>query len=591
MGWCMNRRLFAAFVVLDALIVAGVMLWVFKPFGGNGGGPGKPEVVADPSQAVGSSKVKLAVLVVFDQMRGDYVDRWRPLFGDGGFKRLQNEGAWYSHCYYPYAATSTGPGHASILSGTSASRHGIIENDWFDRPSGAVVYCAGSDRYKTVPPNPGEKYSGTPDRFLGDTLADVLKSATAGTGRVFGLSLKDRSAIFPAGKHPDGAYWFNGRFVTSTYYRDALPAWVAAFNIEKHAESWFGKRWDRFQPDLDYSLYSGPDDAPGEYNKAGLGVTFPHPVSGEKPKLGAEYYEALTYSALGNDLLLAFAKRCIVEENLGRRDTPDLLSVSFSSNDLVGHTFGPDSQEVLDVTLRSDALLKDLLRFLDDTVGKGNYAVVVTADHGICPVPEFRRSRGETGGRIPVGDLLRAGEKALQEKFGKLDGNFETAENSRKSTWIESVSDTWFYLNDRLIAARGLNKSEVADVLAQSLRSMPNIHATYTRRQLTDSSVTLDEIGGRVKRSFHPDRAGDVFVVARPYFLIESKTYTGGTSHGSPHDYDRHVPLLVFGPGVSGGEKKDEVHPQHAAAILAHFLSLKPPANAEYGLPKSLFQD
>jgi hypothetical protein len=591
-----RRWLLAAVFLLDLVVVGGVLLWFFNPWAPRVDdpppGPGMPAVVSDPSRAIGPSKVKLAVLVVFDQMRGDYVDKWRPLFGDGGFKRLQNDGAWYSRCFYPYATTTTGPGHASILSGTCPWKHGIIENDWFDRATGAMVYCAGSDRYATIKSvGAKEKYSGTPDRFVGETLADVLKSATAGKGKVFGLSLKDRSAIFPSGKHPDGVYWFNGRFVTSNYYRDAVHPWVAAFNNEQLADSWFGKNWARFRPDLNYEQYSGPDDAPGEAKVGGLGITFPHPVTGGKEKIEKAYYDTLATTPFGNDLLLAFAKRCIVEESLGQRDVPDLLAVSFSSNDLLGHAFGPDSQEVLDVTLRSDALMKEFLQFLDDKVGKGNYAVVVTADHGVCPVPEVQKAKGIPAGRIPVTDLLKAGEAALQARYGKLDGNFDSKENAGKTTWIEANAVPWFYLNNRLIAARGLNADEVAATLASALRAGPNIQATYTRSQLTGPDEALDETAKRVKRSFHPDRAGDVYVIANPYFLIEAKSYGGGTSHGSPHEYDRHVPLMVFGPGVPGGERKEAVHPQHAAAIFAHFLGLQPPANAEYGLPKTLFED
>jgi hypothetical protein len=202
-----------------------------------------------------------------------------------------------------------------------------------------------------------------------------------------------------------------------------------------------------------------------------------------------------------------------------------------------------------------------------------------------------QQSRGIPAGRIPIGDLLKAGELALQERFGKLEGNFDTMENSKKTTWIETVADSWLYLNDRLIASRGLKKDQVALTLANALRAVPNVQAAYTRAQLEDPDRRSDPIGELVRRSFHADRSGDVCVVPKPNFLISAKNYVGGTSHGTPHDYDRHVPLLVFGPGVPGGERREEVHPQHAAAILAHFLGLKPPAQTEYGLPKSLFED
>ena len=233
----------------------------------------RPAKAAPP--AADKPRVKLAVLVVFDQMRGDYLDKWKPLFGPGGFARLQAEAACFQNCYYPYGTTTTGPGHASMLTGTCGDRHGIVNNNWYDRSAAADVYCAGSTRYKPVPgiPKAAEeepkkdakpKTVGNPDRLLSETVADVLKRVHGDRAKVFGLSLKDRSAVMPTGKRPDGAYWFEGKFVTSTFYRDALPAWVQAFNAAGEAEKYFGKDWVRFRPDLDYAKLVGPDDGPGE---------------------------------------------------------------------------------------------------------------------------------------------------------------------------------------------------------------------------------------------------------------------------------------------------------------------------------------
>ena len=216
----------------------------------------------------------------------------------------------------------------------------------------------------------------------------MLKRTTNGKGKVFGLSLKDRAAILPTGKRPDGAYWFSGQFVTSTYYTDTLPKWVENFNNSHVADRWFGKDWIRARPGLNYAQFSGPDDVASESNVSGLGITFPHHMTGGKAKLQKEYYDALAASPMGNELLLTFAKRCIAEESLGQDDVPDLLVISFSSNDLIGHTFGPDSQEVLDVTLRSDEVVGDLLDYLDKVVGNGHYSVCISADHGVGSMPE-----------------------------------------------------------------------------------------------------------------------------------------------------------------------------------------------------------
>ena len=357
-----------------------------------------------------ASPVRLAVLVVFDQMRGDYLQRWDELYGDDGFHRLERDGVWFQNCNYPYAGTVTGAGHASLATGTSGYKHGIIFNDWYDRKEGADVNCATHVRYQRVPAAPikepavkGAKVEkprpgGTPERMLAPTLADALKAATGGKAKVVSLSMKDRSAALPGGQRPDACYWFDstdGNFVTSTYYRDAIHPWVADYNSTKPADAWFGKEWTRLRPNLDYEKYSGPDDVVGEDVGYGEGRTFPHPLDGGLKMPGQKYYNAVYTSPFGNDILLGLVKRAIDAEKLGKHDVPDLLCVSFSSNDSIGHNWGPDSQEVLDVTLRSDLIVKELLQVLDAKVGKGNYMLALSADHGVCPLPEVAAKQGK----------------------------------------------------------------------------------------------------------------------------------------------------------------------------------------------------
>lgn len=570
-----------------------------------------------PPVVAANRPVRLAVVVVFDQLRGDYVDRWRPLFGPNGFRRIQTDGAWFANCYYPYASTSTGPGHSVILSGATLDKTGIINNEWYDRKAAAQVYCAGSDRYEFVPPpkifpaaTPASKASkpdetarkpksvGNPDRMLAETVADVLKREHP-KSKVFGLSLKDRSAILPTGKRPDGAYWFNGQFTTSTYYTDTLPKWVVEFNKSGLAERWYGKTWNRVRPGLDYEAFSGPDDVKGENATNGRTTTFPHKMTGGKDRLQKEYYDALANSPMGNELLLAFAKACIRAESLGADDEPDLLVVSFSSNDLIGHTFGPDSQEVLDVTLRSDAIVADLLAHLDRVVGAGRYSMAITADHGVCPLPEVAARTIPTAAdatRVSSVKLVAGAESFLRTKFGKPVGPDEKVEDladdaksskGKAGLWIESIPAPWVYMNTRQIEAKGLDRNTVAKELAEWLKKQPGVQEAYTAQQIATATDPAEQLR-LVQRSFHPDRAGDVYIVLKPYHLIGDPLKSKGTSHGTPHDYDRHVPLLVYGPGIATGRLAEPVTPQHTATVTAWMLGVAPPKDAFVELPKSL---
>jgi predicted AlkP superfamily pyrophosphatase or phosphodiesterase len=552
-------------------------------------------LIFSPVAAVGDEPAakqpasKLAVLVVFDQMRGDYLTRWDSLFGDGGFHRLEKEGAWFQNCHYPYGHTVTGAGHASILTGCMPNTHGIVANEWYDRASGQEVYCATLPRYERVPPLPGDelvskpkpKPAGAPDRLLAPTLGDALKDATAGKGRVVALSLKDRGCILPAGHKPDAVYWFDtmsGTFVTSTYYGDRLHPWVEEFNQTRPANKWFGQEWNRLLPDLDYERYSGPDDQPGEGKGIFQGRAFPHPMNGGMKKPGKLAYDALYNSPFGNEMLLDLVKRAIDAEGLGTHDTPDLLTISFSCNDPIGHCWGPDSQEVLDVTLRSDRIIKELLATLDAKVGKGRYTLVLTADHGVCPLPEVARKQGKESDRILPSALAREAESFLDETYGKGDG---------KARWVEHLVHPWIYLNFRTLREHGLKQSNVEETLAGWLKKQPGMQTAYTRTQMLQGVAADDTIGQAVRRSFHPDRSGEVTMVVKPFYQVT--TFLTGTGHGTPHPYDTHVPLLVFGPDVQPAVRKERVAPPTAAAILAHAIGIKPPQAAEYAAPEGLF--
>jgi hypothetical protein len=537
---------------------------------------------------------RLVVLVVFDQLRGDYLARWQKLYGEGGFRRLQQEGAWFRNCHYPYADTLTGPGHASLVTGCDPASHGIIANDWYARATGEEVNAVRSKRYRPIPEPVGAKADTIPGSGPGlrrqPAVGDALHKASKGKARLVSLSIKDRAAILLAALlRGQICYWFSthtGTFVSSSYYTDRLHAWVADFNRGRPADRWFGKDWTKLRKDLDYAAHSGPDDVAVEGVGFAQGRTFPHPLTGGKAKIGRDYYNALTTTPHANELLLALAKRAIEAEKLGQGETTDLLTLSFSSNDLIGHCWGPDSQEVLDVTLRSDRIMKDLLDFLDARVGRGRYLVVVSADHGICPIPEVARAQGKDAGRVA--------KELLTEKAGAfLNQTF--AKEGERLPWVEKRMGTWIYLNRGVLKERGLESGKVETALANWLAKQPGVQAAYTRTQLTKGPLKGDRVGEMVRRSFDPERSGDVTVVLRPYHLlgpafVPKKDDNYRTTHGSPHSYDTHVPLLVYGPGVRPGASDERVSPLAAAAILARGLGIEPPAGAQEPVPKGLFR-
>ncbi|WP_029630233.1 alkaline phosphatase family protein [Zavarzinella formosa] len=565
-------------------------------------------LTAAPLFAVEPEKPKLVVLVVFDQMRGDYIDKWQPLFGQDGFVRMEKDGAWYKNCHYPYAITVTGAGHSSMLTGCAPDAHGIIGNTWYERKSAATVNCSESSRYERVPPAPKVvpepvkpedtekketeetekkevKAMGTPERLLAPTFGNAIKEATGGKARVIGLSFKDRSAILPVGSKADGAYWLDsadGMIVTSSFFRDSVHPWVAEFNKSRIADRWFGKDWSKYRPDLDYAKYSGVDEGVGEGTGIKQGRLFPHPTDGGGKKIGKAYYEALYNSPYGNELLLELVKTAVVAEKLGQHEVPDLLSVSFSSNDSVGHSWGPDSQEVLDTTLRSDKIMADLLKFLDETVGKDKYLLCLTADHGVCPLPELSAKNGLDAKRFPSKKIMAAAELYLRLTY------MPDAVSDKKTRFIENVTSPWVYLNEKLLAANGLKTADVAKTLASFLAKQEGIARTFTREELEGSFPADDRIGQRMKKSYYASRSGDLGILLKPYWL-EGDRLTG-TNHGSPYPYDTHVPLLVFGANVKPGIRKEEVTPQTIASIFAKALGIAPPAKAEFPAPKGLFE-
>jgi hypothetical protein len=561
--------------------------------------PDQPPL-ADPNPRGGSPPgpgargARLVVLVVFDQMRGDYISRWAELYGPDGFERIKKDGVWFSACHVPYACTSTGPGHASLSTGAAPAVHGIVENEWYDRKTGEMVYCCQPNRpYELVPPLPpgagkpgrGSGTGFSPERLLAQTVGDALKEATKGKGRVFSLSIKDRTAVLMGGQKPDGVYCFDtrdGKFHTGAYYgRDVAHPWVTEFNRAQVPDSWFDTEWTRLLPEAQYIKFVGLDDAPGEapgFN--GQGHTFPHSLRGKLKAPAKKYYEALEGSPFGNEMLFRLAKKAITAEHLGKGEAPDLLCVSFSSNDLLGHRWGPDSQEVMDVTLRSDRLVGELLRFLDTEVGKDRYTLVIAADHGVCPLPELQgtKDRYPSARRVMFKNLVDDLEGALAGAYGG------------QTRWLEAFDpDTWpwVYLNYKAIEARKLKVEDVAVFVRDWFAGRGYLETAFTRQELDDRSAPDRPFRSAVLLAYRPDRCGDVIAVPKAGVLVTQ--YEGGTAHGTPQPYDAHVPFLAIGAGVPAlGQRKENVSSLSIAPTLAWALGLPTLKNAAVLPPEAL---
>jgi hypothetical protein len=521
---------------------------------------------------------RLAVVVVVDQMRADYLVRFRPYFGEGGFKRLLEGGADYQNCHYRHAVTKTAPGHATILSGVHAEVHGIIANEWLDRATliqGNAVEDAESPLVGLAPrmdryPNAilAAKAGRSPRNFLGTTVGDRLKARYGAAAKVLGVADKDRSAILPAGAKADGAYWTEeGIFVTSTYYRPALPEWVAEFNARRNAAHYFDRTWDRLLDESVYNTVQGPDDAPGEEASAGLAATLPKRVVGKGDPAGGTFLTAFDRTPWNNELVAEMAMRGLEAEQLGRDDIPDLLTVGFSQPDTMGHTYGPDSHEVMDSYLRLDRILAGFFGFLDAKVGAGRWTIVLTADHGVAPLPErIQAERGATAaGRIDGRELDDRVKGALDSAFGPL---------AEPLFW--AVRDnSGYHVNPKALEAKNLSLDRVTTELAAALLRHPGIAAAYTRPQLT-ATGPLDKWGEMVRRSYFPARSADVLLVEKPYYQLRAQ----GTTHGTPHNYDTHVPQVWFGAGVPPGVHSEQVGVDDIAPTLAALLGVDPPPEA-----------
>lgn len=537
---------------------------------------------AEPAPAP-SPGPRLAVVIAIDQFRADYLSRFRPYFGEGGFKRLLDGGANFENCHYRYAFTVTAPGHASIATGVFPDTHGIVNNDWVVRDTwerinnveDRAAALVGVDPRELGPAQAKdpEKTGRSPRNLKATTVADQIKLRWGANSEVFCASNKDRSAILLGGKLADHAYWDElGQFITTTYYRKELPAWVQAFNAEQNCRRRFGEKWERLLDPKIYDLVQGsPDDAPGESTvDSGLTRTFPKVINGGADKLSLKYYTSFDNAPFSAEFLGQFVERAIHEEKLGRHLGPDYLGVSFSQIDTIGHSYGPDSHELMDSVLRLDRVLASLLACLDREVGLAKCVIVLTADHGSTPMPERVHALNPEipAARIKTAEMDAIARKALDAAFGPPPEG---------EAWF--VRDgAGYHLKPTALAPRKIDLAEAARVLKAAVLTYAPVAQAFTRAELLAAPAEGDSLLAMVRRSYFEAGGRDVIYVLKPYFMDKSPT---GTTHGSPYNPDTNVPQLWFGAGVPKGVHVERVGVDDIAPTLAGLMSVPPPPQAK----------
>ncbi len=515
------------------------------------------------SQITNSEKPKLVVGIVVDQMRNDYIDRFWDKYGDDGFKRLVNNGYRFKNAHFNYVPTYTGPGHASVYTGTTPAIHGIVGNNWYDKTLDTSVYCAEDATVESVGTldNAGMM---SPHRMTVTTIADENRLATQMRGKTIGIALKDRGAILPAGHTANAAYWFHGkdegRWISSNFYMDNLPQWVVDFNNSGTAESYF-KTWNTLYP-IETYVESGSDMNKFEGGYKGKETaTFPYDL--QKLRADNNNFELLKAVAFGNDLTTDFAIAAIEGEKLGQRDETDFMTLSYSSTDYVGHNFGVNSKEVQDTYLRLDKNIAELLEYLDKTVGKDEYIVFLTADHAAVDVPAYLDSL-----KIPAGYFDSRSFRA------SIDSLVEKEYGNKKL--IKNISNNQLFFNHQLLDEMNINIDNFQQKLSNYILAQENISRVYNRKQIVNSAYTKG-MDALIKNGFNHKRSGDLIYVLDPAFISYSRT---GSTHGSSFMYDTHVPILFYGKGVKIGSSSRRSEIVDIAPTIAVMLAISFPSGA-----------
>lgn len=513
------------------------------------------------SQEKSREQPKLVVGIVVDQMRYDYLTRFWDRFGEDGFKKLVNEGYNFKNNHFNYVPTYTGPGHASVYTGTSPMNHGIIGNGWYDKFIHESVYCAGDD---SVEPVGTEDDAGkmSPHRMKTTTVSDENRLHTQMRGKTIGVSIKDRGSILPAGHTANAAYWFHGddegKWITSSYYMEELPQWVKDFNDSGKVEAYL-KPWNTLY-DIETYKESGSDKNNFEGGFRGKeDATFPYDLAELSKENGG--FDIIENSAYGNDITLEFALAAIEAEELGQDVDTDFLTLSFSSTDKIGHNFGVNSKEIQDTYLRLDKNIAQLLEELNEKVGEGNYTIFLTADHGGGDVPAYLDSVNIPAGYFESDEFREELEQFVSEEFDEDE-------------LIESVYNNQIFFNYEVMEEAGISSSEIQSKMAHYILQLDQIDKVYTRDQLSSGSF-VSGAGVAIQNGFNQKRSGDVVYVLDPATIVYSRT---GSTHGSGLMYDTHAPLIFYGNGVKKGSTTQRTEIVDIAPTLSALLGISFPS-------------
>ena len=503
---------------------------------------------------------KLVVGIVIDQMRWDYLYRYYDRYdNNGGFKRMLSQGFTCDNTLIPYTPTVTACGHSAIYSGTVPAISGITGNFWWDREQMRSVYCTEDKTVNTVGSNSAlGKMS--PRNMLVTSICDELRLATNFKSKVVGISIKDRGGILPAGHSANAAYWYDntiGGWITSTYYMNELPKWVTDFNAQKSVDQYYQQGWNLLYPANTY-LQSTADEK--SYEAKPFGAKFPYDL---KSFAGKDYTKIVS-TPMGNTLTAEFAKATITGEQLGADDVTDFIAVSFSSPDYIGHSFGPNSIESEDGFLRLDKELGSLLDFLDKKVGKDEYTVFLSADHGVAHIPEFMKENKLPGGRVLTNDVMNLLNKTLAEKY-------------KINKLVVSDDNYQLHLNHPAIDSAKMDKEELIEWIVDYISAEPGIDRAFALEDLNEVPLN-GTIRKMLNNGYYPKRNGDIQLILKPNY-IDAWSNTG-TTHGLWNPYDTHIPLLWYGWGIKQGKTNREVYMTDIAPTIAAMLHIQMPSGS-----------
>lgn len=513
-----------------------------------------------PSAPVLAPRPRLVVVIAIDQMRYDYLERFRPLL-KGGLKTLLERGAVFTNARYQHANCETGPGHSVILSGRNALHSGILANAWFDEALGRSVNVVDD---LTAAPLGGSGRGASPAHFVGFTLGDLLKKASP-DAKVVGVALKDRAAILMAGPRADAAYWYEaaeGRFITSSYYMKSAPPWLDALNAHGLPSIYAASGWTKLLADESvYRRFAGEDAVATEGDLQN--ISFPHHLSAAPGS--PAFHDQFRYTPFADLLTLDVALSAMTEHDLGADETPDVLAVGFSAADYIGHTFGPESHEIMDQILRLDRVLTRLIDTVETRVGRDRALFVLTADHGVMPLVESLQKRGIAAKRVKPAELRAVVTTALERRFpGKGD-------------LVANYSPPDFYLSLEAIARYGLRRADVEKTIGDALMATGVVARIYTASSFAGETPSPgeDPYFEAVRRSYFAPRSPHVIALLKEFMYLTSNP--GGTGHGSPYDYDAHVPVIFMGPRIKAGIYPGATGPEDIAPTLGVLLGLDYP--------------